>query len=159
MLCMAYWLVKTEADTYSVDDLKKDKITVWEGVRNYQARNFLCSMKKGDLVLIYHSVSEPVGIAGLAEVVKEAYPDPSQFERKSRYYEEKSSRDNPRWFSPDLQFVKKFKQIIALSEIRKQGQLKDMLLLKKGSRLSVQPVEPKDFRYIVAMAERSGAKG
>jgi len=149
---MKYWLVKTESSTYSIDDLKKDKKTHWHGVRNYQARNFLKDMELGDLVLFYQSVNEPLGVSGVAKVVKIAYPDPSQFEKNSEYYEEKSSPKEPRWFCPDLKFSRKFKEIIKLADLKKEKDLMDMHLLKIGSRLSVQPVTEKEFDKIVKLA-------
>jgi len=150
---MAHWLVKSEPGTYSVDDLKRDKTTCWDGVRNYQARNFLREMKKGDEVLFYHSVTEPVGVAGIATVAKEAYADPTQFDKKSDYYDPKSSSDNPRWSSPDLRFKKKFASVVLLQDLRKIKGLEKMELLRKGSRLSVQPVTKKEFELILKASE------
>ena len=149
---MRYWLVKTEASVYSIDDLKKDKKTPWHGVRNYQARNFLRDMQIGDRALFYHSVENPVGVAGLAEVVKTAYADPSQFDKRSEYFDEKSPQDKPRWLCPDLKFVGKFKDIIGIADLKKVKELKDMHLFKKGSRLSVQPVSEKEFNAIINIA-------
>jgi predicted RNA-binding protein with PUA-like domain len=149
---MKYWLLKSEPSEYSIDDLKRDKITNWHGVRNYQARNFLKEMKKGEKILFYHSVNEPVGVAGLAEVEKIAYPDPSQFDKKSGYYDDKSRKDMPRWFSPDIKLVSKFKNIITLAELKKDSRLKGMLLFQKGSRLSVQPVGEAEFKIILKIA-------
>lgn len=144
----AYWLVKTEASVYSIDDFKRDKSTVWGGVRNYQARNLLKQMKVGDRVFFYHSVEEPTGIVGLAQVQKGAYPDPTQFDRKSEYFDVKSSKEVPRWFAPDLKFVKKFAKPLSLSSLRERKELKDMLLLKRGMRLSVQPVTAEQYKVI-----------
>lgn len=148
---MSFWLVKTEPDVYSIDDLKRDKVTHWHGVRNYQARNFLRAMKKGEEVLVYHSNAEPPGIVGIATVAREAYPDPSQFEKKSEYFDPKASKENPRWFCPELKFKRKFKQIIPLDELRKIPALKGMVLLQRGSRLSVQPVSEKEWAVIVEL--------
>jgi len=147
-----HWLVKTEPSVFSIDDLKKVKITLWDGVRNYQARNFLKSMKKGDLVLIYHSNDQPVGVAGMAEVFKEAYPDPTQFDKKSEYFDPASTKENPRWACPDLKYVDKFKRIVALQELREDPKLTNLILLKRGSRLSVTPVAADEFRRIVKLA-------
>jgi predicted RNA-binding protein with PUA-like domain len=147
-----YWLVKSELDTYSIDDLKRDKKTFWSGVRNYQARNFLRSMKLGDQVLYYHSVTPPIGIVGLAKVVTTAYPDPTQFDPQSEYYEPKATKDAPRWFCPDLAYVKKFNEILSLDFLREQRALTSMVLLKKGSRLSVQPVTEREFNCIMTLA-------
>lgn len=149
---MKHWLVKTESSVFSIDDLKKVKITLWDGVRNYQARNFLKSMKKGDLVLIYHSNDQPVGVAGMAEVHKESYPDPTQFDKKSEFYDATSSKENPRWECPDLKYVDKFKRIVTLQELRNDPKLKNLILLKRGSRLSVTPVAADEFRRIVKLA-------
>jgi predicted RNA-binding protein with PUA-like domain len=147
-----YWLVKSEPSVFSIDDLKKIKVTAWDGVRNYQARNFLKAMKRGDLLLIYHSNEQPVGVAGMAEIVKEAYPDPSQFDKKSEYYDAAATKENPRWVCPDVKFVEKFKRIVTLQELRSDPKLSGLMLLKKGSRLSVIPVAPDEFRRIVKLA-------
>ncbi len=145
---MAYWLMKTEPDVYSIEDLKSDKTTYWDGVRNYQARNFMKDMKVGDLVLVYHSNASPPGIAGIAKISKAAYPDPTQFDKRSKYYDPKSSKEEPRWFCPELRFVKKLKTFVSLPMLRETKSLADMLVLKKGSRLSVQPVEEKHFKVV-----------
>ncbi len=151
---MAYWLMKSEPSVYSIDDLKRDKITYWEGVRNYQARNFLRdAIKKGDEVLFYHSNAEPPGIAGLAKVVKEGYPDPSAFDKKSKYFDSKSKEDTPTWYVVDLKFDKKFKEILPLDYLRGQKALQSMLLLKKGQRLSIQPVTASEWRALMKLAK------
>ena len=150
---MAKWLVKSEPGEYSIDDLKKDKRTIWDGVRNYQARNFLKEMQKGDEVIFYHSVTDPVGIAGVAKISKEAAPDPTQFNKRSKYYDEKATKDNPRWFSPELRFVKKFKEVLPLSDLKEQKALKDMVLLRRGNRLSVMPVTEKEFKAILNLTK------
>ena len=147
------WLVKSEPGEYSIDSLKKDKSTIWDGVRNYQARNFLKDMKKGDEVIFYHSVTDPVGIAGLAKVNKEAMPDPTQFNKRSKYYDEKATKENPRWFCPEFKFVKKFKEVLPLSDLKEQKALKDMTLLRRGNRLSVMPVTEKEFRAILKLTK------
>lgn len=146
-----FWLVKTEAETYSIDDLAKDKATAWDCVRNYQARNFLREMKLGELVFIYHSNSEPSAIVGLAKVSKQAFADQTQFDSKSDYFDAKATKENPRWFSPELKFMKKFKKAISLSELKKIPGLKNMTLLKLGSRLSVQPVSENEFKTILSL--------
>lgn len=148
---MNYWLVKTEPEVYSIDRLKNDKKTAWDAVRNYQARNYLKSMKKGDLVFVYHSNCEPPGIAGLAIVVKEAYPELLQFDKKSDYFDSKASKDDPRWFSPDLAFKNKFDRVLALAELKEQSILAKMPLLQRGSRLSVQPVSEIEFACIMKL--------
>lgn len=150
---MAYWLIKSEPGDYSIDDLKHDKKTLWEGVRNYQARNFLRDQwTVGDQVLFYHSVTDPVGVAGVAKVSKIGLADPRQFEKGSKYYDEKSTKENPRWFAPQVTFVRKFKEVISLSDLRTSSKLKDMGVLKKGNRLSVQPVTKSEFETILKMA-------
>lgn len=149
---MAFWLVKSEPDVYSIDDLRRDRVTHWHGVRNYQARNNLRAMRRGDQVLFYASVIDPVGIAGLAEVHKEAYPDPSQFERKSEYYDPKARQEAPRWFCPDLVFVQKFPAVLETKAIREMSGLKGLALLQKGSRLSVQPVSAAHFEILLRAA-------
>ncbi len=151
---MNYWLMKTEPDVYSMDDMLADKnqTTVWEGIRNYQARNFMRDgMKNGDQVLIYHSNAKPPGVIGIAEVVKEAYPDPFQFDEKSNYFDPKSSKDNPRWLAVDVKAVKKLDRLISLTELKEIEALADMRLIQRGNRLSVMPVEKKEFDLIVAL--------
>lgn len=150
---MNYWLVKSEPDVYSLSDLKRDKTTFWDGVRNYQARNFLKEMKKGDEVLYYHSNAEQIGIVGIATIHKEAYPDPSQFDKKSKYFDEKATKEKPRWFCPDLKFKKAFKNILTLSELKEVKELSEMRLIKKGNRLSVIPVTKKEYNKILKLAE------
>lgn len=148
-----YWLVKSEATCYSIDDLKKDKKTHWDGVRNYQARNFMRAMKKGDLVLYYHSNQEPIGIAGIAKVVKESYPDHTSWNKKDQHYDPKSTKEKPLWDMVDVGFVKKFKEVIPLSDLKKQKGLKDMKILLRGSRLSVTPVTKKEFEIVEKLAK------
>ena len=149
-----YWLMKSEPDAYSIDDLarEKNKTTCWDGVRNYQARNLMRDeMKKGDLVLFYHSSAKPPGVAGAARVVRESYPDHTALDRKSKYYDEKSTADNPRWFMVDIKLVKKFKRLIPLEELKSIKALEGMVLLQKGSRLSVQPVTKKQYETILKL--------
>jgi predicted RNA-binding protein with PUA-like domain len=148
---MNYWLFKSEPSVFSIDDLAKapEKTTFWDGVRNYQARNTLRdSVKKGDLVLFYHSNAEPPGIAGLAEVVREGYPDSTAFDKKDPHFDPKSDPKNPTWFMVDVRHVKTFSRIIPLEELRSIPQLKDMVLLQKGSRLSIQPVTAAEWKII-----------
>lgn len=149
---MAKWLVKSEPSTYSIDDFKSEKKTLWEGVRNYQARNFLREMKRGERVLFYHSNADEIGIVGVGKVSKEAMPDPSQFDRKSDYYDEGSSEASPRWFCPELQFLKKFPSTITREDLSSNKALREMVILKKGSRLSVTPVTEDEYQEICAMA-------
>jgi predicted RNA-binding protein with PUA-like domain len=149
---MNHWLMKTEPDTFSIDDLKRKKHEAWDGVRNYQARNFMRDdMRVGDGVFFYHSNCAEPGIAGLAEVATDAYPDPSQFDPKSKYFDPGSSRDNPRWMLVDVKFVKKLKRVITLDELKNHKALVDMRLLRKGNRLSVMPVETADWKYILGL--------
>jgi predicted RNA-binding protein with PUA-like domain len=149
---MNHWLMKTEPDTFSIDDLKRKKHEAWDGVRNYQARNFMRDdMRVGDGVFFYHSNCAEPGIAGLAEVATDAYPDPSQFDPKSKYFDPGSSRDNPRWMLVDVKFVKKLKRVITLDELKNHKALVDMPLLRKGNRLSVMPVETADWKYILGL--------
>jgi predicted RNA-binding protein with PUA-like domain len=147
-----HWLMKSEPDTFSIDDLKRKKREAWDGVRNYQARNFMRDgMRVGDGVLFYHSNCAEPGIAGLAEVASDAYPDPSQFDPKSKYFDPGSSRDNPRWMLVDVKFVKKLKRTITLDELKNHPALASMTLLRKGNRLSVMPVEAADWTYILGL--------
>lgn len=146
-----YWLMKSEPSVYSIDDLKRDKATHWDGVRNYQARNFMRDeMSVGDEVFFYHSNAEPPGIAGIAEVCRAGYPDPSAFDPKSQYYDEGSKQDNPRWYLVDIKFKKKFKNILPLDDLRQIKALAKMPLLQKGQRLSVQPVEKSHWDLILS---------
>lgn len=148
---MKYWLMKSEPDVFSIDQLQKDKTTWWEGVRNYQARNFMKDMQVGDEVLFYHSNAEPPGVAGLARVSKLAAPDKLQFDKKSEYFDKKATPEKPIWFCVEVEFVKKFKEVISLSDLRGNEKLQEMLVLQKGSRLSVQPVEKKHFELVKKM--------
>ena len=147
-----HWLMKTEPDTFSIDDLKQRKREPWDGVRNYQARNFMRDgMRPGDKVFFYHSNCAVPGIVGIAEVATDAYPDPSQFDPKSKYFDAGSSRDNPRWMLVDVKFVKKLKRTISLDELKGDPALEGMALLRKGNRLSVMPVEAAHWEYILAL--------
>jgi len=149
---MKYWLMKSEPDTFSIDDLKRKKREAWDGVRNYQARNFMRDdMRVGDGVFFYHSNCAEPGIAGLAEVASDAYPDPSQFDPKSKYFDAASSRDNPRWMLVDVKFVKKLKRVITLDELKNHPKLEGMALLRKGNRLSVMPVDAAEWKYILGL--------
>jgi predicted RNA-binding protein with PUA-like domain len=148
---MNYWLFKSEPTTYGIDHLARDKVTAWTGVRNYQARNFMRDrMKAGDRGLFYHSSCEVPGIAGIVEVVRSAYPDETQFERKSRYYDAGATRDAPRWFNVDLKFVKKTR-VIGLPELRGQKALQKMQVLQRGNRLSITPVTESEWKAIVGL--------
>lgn len=148
-ITMQYWLIKNERDCYSIDDLQKDKKTAWTEVRNYQARNFLREMKKGDGLLFYHSNAEnETGVVGEATVVKEAYADPTQFDAKSEYFDSKSTTDDPRWSSVDVRFVTKYEHPIYLSDLKHDPFFNDMIVTRKGNRLSIMPVNKKHFTRI-----------
>lgn len=155
-----YWLLKTEPEVFSFDDLLKasNQITCWEGVRNYQARNFMRDdMKVGDLVFVYHSNAEPPGIAGIAEVVREAYPDPCQWQKTSPYFDESAPKDGPtRWVMIDVKATQALPEFLSLPRLKLEKSIQNMVLLQKGSRLSVQPVQQAEWRAICALA---GIKG
>lgn len=147
--------MKSEPEVFSIDDLEKapKQTTCWDGVRNYQARNYLRdSIKKGDLVFFYHSNAEPPGIAGIAEVVKEGYPDSTAFDPKNIHYDPKSKTKDPTWYMVDIKHVKTFKQVLGLDRLRLLPELKNMVLLQKGSRLSVQPVSAKEWETILKIS-------
>lgn len=149
VLMKKYWLMKSEPDVFGIDDLKREKTTWWEGVRNYQARNFMMKdMAVEDEVLFYHSNAEPSGIAGLAVVSHAAVPDETQFNKKSEYYDPKATKEKPIWFCVQVKFVEKFHQIISLDEIKNDPKLSEMLVIKRGQRLSIQPTSAKDFAYL-----------
>lgn len=151
---MQYWLMKSEPDTFGIDDLAaRPKATEhWDGVRNYQARNMMRDeMKVGDQVLFYHSACKTPGVAGIAEVVREGYPDFTARDPESKYYDPKASEDNPRWYMVDVRFVRKLERLIPLSELKANPQLEDMPLLKRGNRLSIMPVDPQHWQQILAM--------
>jgi predicted RNA-binding protein with PUA-like domain len=143
---------------YSIADLRRDGSTEWTGVRNYQARNFLQAMKRGDRVLIYHSNAEPPGVVGVGIVARVAEPDTTQFNKKSEYFDPKASKDKPRWFAPLIAFEREFSRIIALDELRKHKALGGLLLLQRGTRLSVIPVEEDHFQEIVECARKGAGK-
>lgn len=137
---MNYWLMKSEPNSYSIADLERDRETIWDGVRNYQARNFLKSMQTGDLVFFYHSNATPPGIVGLMRVVKSNVVDPTQFEAKSQYYDPKSKQESPRWHTVAVEFVEAFPQTIALEILRKNFNSDELWVVRQGNRLSVMPV-------------------
>jgi predicted RNA-binding protein with PUA-like domain len=148
-----YWLMKTEPTTFSFDDLMNapGKTTFWDGVRNFQARNLLRQMKKGDQVFIYHSSADPTGIAGIAEIAREASPDPTAFDPKDDHYDPKSKKDEPTWYGVDVKAVKRLPAFISLQTLRGTKGLEKMVLLKKGSRLSVQPVSEAEWKTITEL--------
>ncbi|TGN06481.1 EVE domain-containing protein [Leptospira ilyithenensis] len=149
---MKYWLFKTEPDVFSIDDLEREKISFWEGVRNYQARNYLRDeVKKGDLVLFYHSSTDPTGIVGVAEIVESRIPDPFQFDPNSKYFDPKSKKEDPRWFGVKLKLSKRFTNFLSLAELKTVKGLSKMVLVQKGSRLSIQPVQKSEFDTITKL--------
>lgn len=150
-----HWLMKSEPNVYSIADLKRDKKSLWEGVRNYQARNFMMNdMKPGDEVLFYHSSAEPPGVAGIATVSRTAVPDPTQFDPKSEYHDAKATREKPIWFCVEVRFESQFAALVPLNTLRKRKELEKMPLLQKGQRLSVQPVAEKEFEIVRKLATK-----
>jgi predicted RNA-binding protein with PUA-like domain len=156
---MQYWLMKSEPHVYSIEDLARDGKSGWEGVRNYQARNTMRDlMQVGDEVLFYHSSTEPPGVAGLARISKTGVVDPAQFDAQSDYYDPKSTPDHPRWIMVEIEYVETFQQYLSLAELKNLPELAGMVLLQRGSRLSVQPVSPEHFELICKKAGRSAKK-
>ncbi len=148
-----HWLMKSEPGAYSIDDLERERRAEWDGIRNYQARNIMRDdMKVRDPVLFYHSNAKPPGVVGLARVASEPYPDPTQFDPDSRYFDPKSDPDAPRWILVDVEHVETFPRMVALPELRADPALAGMMLLQKGSRLSIQPVSAPHFRHILKLA-------
>ena len=149
-----YWLMKSEPHVFSLEDLKNspDSTTHGDGVRNYQARNFMRDqMKSGDLVLYYHSNCDEPGVVGVAEVVKEAYPDHSSWDQKSKYFDPKSSPENPRWFMVGIKWKQAFKRLVSWREMKESPALENMRVVQRGQRMSVQPVDKTDFDQVVKM--------
>ncbi|NNC97627.1 MAG: EVE domain-containing protein [Gammaproteobacteria bacterium] len=153
---MNYWLMKSEPDVFGIDHLKnkKSQTEPWDGVRNYQARNFMRDdMKLGDQIFFYHSNCKVPGIVGTMTVAKESYPDHTALNKKSKYFDAKSSKDNPRWFMVDVKFLRKFPHVVSLQQMREHTCLSGMRLLQKGNRLSIMPVEKKHWDYIMQLAD------
>ncbi len=151
---MRYWLMKSEPSVYSIYDLKKSKKDLWDGVRNYQARNFMMKdMQAGDKALFYHSNANPPGIAGLMHISKIKQPDLTAQDPKSKYHDPRATKENPIWFCVEVQFQAVFKNFIPLEELRKHKSLKNMALLKKGQRLSVMPLTKQEYGYILKLAQ------
>lgn len=147
-----YWLLKSEPDCYSIDDLQRDGTTFWSGVRNYQARNFMRDeMKPGDGVLFYHSSAEPPGVAGIAEIAREGYADKTALDPKDDHYDPKATAENPIWMMVDVRFVKKFKELIPLTELKETPGLEKMAVIQRGQRLSVQPVTEEEWKIVTKM--------
>lgn len=147
---MRYWLMKSEPSTFGIDDLQRKGVECWDGVRNYQARNFMRDeMRPGDQVLFYHSNAKPPGVVGIAEVASEAYPDDTAWKPKSPYFDKRSTPEKPVWMMVDVKFVQKLRRIVTLDEIKEMKAAQDMLLIQKGQRLSIQPIKKKHFDAIV----------
>ncbi len=150
---MKYWLMKSEPDVYSIDDLERDRETIWDGVRNYQARNFLRSMQPGELIFFYHSNTTPPGIIGLMEVAKPDIVDPTQFDPQSKYYDPKSPPDNPRWQTVSVKFVEQFPTLVTLDTLRQTFTPDELLVVRPGNRLSVLPVSVDTAAKILKLAK------
>lgn len=150
---MRYWLMKSEPDVYSIEDLERDRQTIWDGVRNYQARNFLRSMEVGDRAFFYHSNAMPPGIVGLMQVSQPDIVDPTQFDPKSKYYDAKSPQDNPRWRTVQVEFVEQFPQIVTLEQLRQTFSSEELLVVRQGNRLSVMPVDEAVAQKILKLAK------
>ncbi|EKQ66599.1 hypothetical protein OsccyDRAFT_4386 [Leptolyngbyaceae cyanobacterium JSC-12] len=148
---MNYWLMKSEPDVYSIADLQRDRETIWDGVRNYQARNFLKSMQPGDLAFFYHSNTTPPGIAGLMKVTKPQVVDPTQFDSKSKYYDPKSTQAAPRWHTVIVEYVEMFPELISLETLRQTFSPDDLWVVRQGNRLSVMPVPDAIAQKILEM--------
>ena len=153
-----YWLMKSEPDTFSIDDLKRVKVEPWTGVRSYFARIHLRSMSVGDEALFHHSNAKPPGVAGLARIVKTGVIDELQFDPDSKYYDPKATREKPIWDCVEVEYVETFPHYVSLDRMREDDKLADMLVLKKGMRLSVQPVEPAHFKRVVQLGHKAPPK-
>lgn len=149
---MRYWLMKSEPNVYSIGDLQREGQTLWDGVRNYQARNFLKEMQKGDRVFFYHSNTQPPGIVGLMTIVAEKVVDPTQFDPQNPYYDPKSSPDNPRWHTVQVTFCDRFSEMISLDTLKAEFSPEDLWVVRRGNRLSVMPVEEAVAQKILKLA-------
>jgi predicted RNA-binding protein with PUA-like domain len=147
----SWWLMKTEPEVFSIDDLAKKKRAAWDGVRNFQARNYLRAMRIGDLVLFYHSSSEPKGVVGVARVVREAYPDPTQFDPNGEHFDARSKPELPRWDMVDVELVEKLAGCVTLATMKTDPKLDGMLVIRRGQRLSVQPVSPQHAARVLKL--------
>lgn len=150
--------MKTEPRVFSIEDLEREQQSPWEGVRNYQARNYMKTMSIQDLAFIYHSSDQKIGIAGLASVISTAYPDNTAFDSKSPYYDPKSSPDHPRWIRVNVKFLQKYQPILTLSDIKSYPELSKMRLLQKGCRLSIQPVSHEEFKFLNTLLSNRNSK-
>lgn len=151
---MKYWLMKSEPKSYSIADMKRDRSCIWDGVRNYQARNFLTKMSRGDLVFFYHSNTRPPGIAGLVRVLETGLADPTQFDPTSKYYDSKSNKEDPRWLTVTVEFVEEFPNSISMGELKQEFSGDELLVIRRGSRLSVMPVAEDIGERILKMKDR-----
>lgn len=151
---MSHWLMKTEPDVFSIDDLKAAGVEPWDGIRNYQARNFMRdAMKVGDKVFIYHSRVTPPCVVGYGEVASEPYPDPTQFNPDEKYFDPKADPENPRWVLVDIRYLGHLKREVGLPELKETPGLEDMMVTRKGSRLSIQPVKPEEWNIVMQLAD------
>jgi predicted RNA-binding protein with PUA-like domain len=150
---MNYWLIKSEPGVYSISDLERDRTTIWDGVRNYQARNYLRQMQAGDLAFFYHSNVTPPGIVGLMRVVTSGVADPTQFDPNSSYYDPKSNFQSPRWYTVKVEFVKTFPQLVSLSTLKQEFSLEELGVVRQGNRLSVMPIADAIAQRILALAQ------
>jgi predicted RNA-binding protein with PUA-like domain len=149
---MQYWLLKSDAESYSIEDLKRDKTTAWTGVRNYQARNYMRDlMKPGDMALFYHSNAEPPGVVGICEIVSSPIPDETAFDPKDSHFEPKATAANPIWCAVEVKYIKHLKSPISIDELRKMKGLEKMVILQKGSRLSITPVTEKEWKIVTGV--------
>ena len=152
---MTHWLMKSEPDVYSIDDLERDGREMWDSIRNYQARNMMRDdMRIGDEIFFYHSNCKEPAIVGISKVCSEPYPDPVQFDETSRYFDPKSSEDNPRWILVDVEFVRKFADPITLAELKTRPELEGMILTRRGNRLSIMPVTDEHWDVVVSLATK-----
>lgn len=149
---MAHWLMKSEPDCYSIDDLEKQGVNMWEGCRNYVVRNYLRDeMVPGDLAFFYHSSCDPAGVVGIMEIVGEPYPDPTQFDPTSDYFDPKSPSEKPRWFVRDVKFIRRLPKMVTLAAMRENPNLEGMALLRRGQRLSIMRVTPEEWAQVLSM--------
>lgn len=148
-----YWLMKSDVDDFTIDDLKRVDAEPWTGVRNFQARNHMKTMAVGDGVIFYHSGGTPPGAAGVGRVSRESYPDPTQFDKKSKYFDKRSTKEKPYWELVDVEYVSKFKRLVSIEEMRKTKKLMNMVTLRRGSRLSITLLTKEEFETIVKMGK------
>jgi len=149
-----YWLMKSEPNAYSIDDLQRDGVTYWDGVRNYQARNFMRDdMRIGDKVIFYHSNTKPPAAVGVAEIVRESYPDFTAFDPSELHFDPKSNEEKPIWFMVDIKFIEKFKRAVSLQEMKENPKLRNMKLVQRGNRLSVMPMSKEEFNEVLRMGK------